>query len=236
MCGRYTLTTKVFRMKTYYGVDLVRDFPWTPRFNIAPTQMAPVVVRNDDGRTELKAMRWGLVPFWAKELSIGSKMINARAETLAEKPAFREALKKRRCLVPADGFYEWKAKASGPKQPYRILLKDSDLFSFAGLWETWRDPANPDQAVETFTIVTTAANEAVRPLHERMPVILEREREAEWLDAATGTAPARIQACLKAPPSEAIRYYPVSVLVNSPRNDREDLIAEQENERDKTHG
>jgi putative SOS response-associated peptidase YedK len=214
-------------MKTYYGAEMDADFPdeshWKPRYNIAPTQIVPVVVREEKGKLKLKTMRWGLVPFWAKELAIGSRMINARAETLAEKPAFREALKKRRCLVPVDGFYEWQARADGPKQPFRIQVTDSDLFSFAGLWESWKHPAT-QKVIETFTIITTEANSAMRKVHDRMPVILSAETEKEWLEDDTGRNAKKTSACLKPAPSKRITMYRVSTAVNSPRNDVPRLI------------
>jgi putative SOS response-associated peptidase YedK len=185
----------------------------TPRYNIAPTQT--VIVVNDTGDRQLVPMRWGLIPSWAKDPSIGNRMINARAESIAEKPAFRAALKRRRCIIPADGFYEWQRTVSS-KQPVRIVLKSREPFGFAGLWEHWTSPTGEE--VLSCTIITTEVNELLREVHHRMPAILPREAEAAWLDPKVQDTETLL-ALLKPYPSEAMEYYPVDRLVNSPAND-----------------
>lgn len=211
MCGRFTLTTDPEKLARRFGIELP-DEPLLPRFNIAPTQTVPVILNDEPQRASL--LRWGLVPAWAPDPSIGNRLINARAETLAEKPSFRTALKKRRCLVLADGFYEWK-KGPGGKTPMRITLADGSAFAFAGLWDVWRD-AN-GQPLRTFTIITTTPNELMSGIHNRMPVILPPEGERLWLDDHAG--PEAWQRLLVPCPAEALRSYAVSRRVNSPTND-----------------
>ena len=219
MCGRYSLTTPAEAMRRLFG--FAGPLPNLPaRYNIAPTQHVPIVRLDREAMRELKSVRWGLIPFWAKDAAIGNRLINARAEGLAEKPSFRAAFRARRCLVPADGFYEWQATPRG-KRPYRIGLRGGapealPLFAFAGLWEHWAKA--PDGiAVESCTIVTTEANELLRPIHERMPVILAAEDYAAWLDPA---APAEAAlALLKPYPAAAMLAYRVSTRVNSVRFD-----------------
>jgi putative SOS response-associated peptidase YedK len=191
---------------------------WSPHYNIAPTKT--VIVVNDDGTRHLTQMRWGLIPSWAKDPAIGNRMINARAETVATKPAFRVALRKRRCLIPADGFYEWKP-AGRRKQPVYITLKTREPFSFAGLWETLTSPDGEE--IKSCTIVTTEANELLKPIHDRMPVILTREAEAVWLDPKTED-PARLLPLLTRYPFEAMEVCPVSLRVNNPANDGAECI------------
>jgi putative SOS response-associated peptidase YedK len=165
-------------------------------------------------------MRWGLIPSWAKDQSIGSRMINARAETLSEKPSFRDAFRKRRCLVVADGFYEWQ-KVAGRKRPMRIVLQTGEPFAFAGLWESWRDPEGT--TVRSCTIITTGPNSLIEPIHNRMPVILSRDDEARWLDPEMDDPPSLLQ--MLAPyPQGAMDAYEISTLVNSPANDVPDCI------------
>jgi putative SOS response-associated peptidase YedK len=220
MCGRYSLTTPIQELRRL--LESVGALPnWPARYNIAPTQPVPVVrLVAPRKERELAQLRWGLIPSWAKDASIAAKLINARGETVAEKPAFRDAFRARRCLVPADGFYEWQAGPGG-KRPFRIGLKggSSDampLFAFAGLWERW-DKAPDGMPVETCTIVTTEANDLLRPIHGRMPVILEPWDYAAWLDPATPLRDA--QALLKPYPADAMTVYPVSARVNSVRYD-----------------
>ena len=209
MCGRFTVRTPAHRLAEAFGVDLRANL--APRYNIAPTQQ--VAVLRGDG---FSMLRWGLVPSWAKDPAIGSRMINARAETVAEKPSFRAAFRQRRCLVLADGFYEWQKRSGGVKQPYYIRLADDRPFAFAGLWERWRRPEGGD--LETCTIITTEANDALRPIHERMPVILPAADRAAWLDP--GTAPREaLQAMLRPYPGDAMTAFPISRLVNNVRND-----------------
>jgi putative SOS response-associated peptidase YedK len=200
------------------------DFAYPPRFNIAPTQDAPIIAQVQE-RRRMGLLRWGLVPFWAKELAIGNRMINARAETIAGKPAFRTAFKRRRCLVPADGFFEWKKEPGGEdggkqrKVPHWIHRVDRGPFVMAGLWEKW----SPDQGppVHTFTIITTQAAPAIREIHPRMPVILQDTAIDEWLDLES--SPERLLDLL-GPLEEGITAYPVSTLVNSPGNDLPECI------------
>ncbi|HUK82266.1 MAG TPA: SOS response-associated peptidase [Verrucomicrobiae bacterium] len=238
MCGRFTLTAEARSLAARFGVNYPRGFAGpaavdststsadtaqsrpdlTPRYNIAPTQS--VIVVNDTGQRQLVQMRWGLIPSWAKDESIGNRMINARAETIAEKPAFRAALKKRRCLIPADGFYEWQ-KQGKLKQPVRIVLKSREPFAFAGLWELWNSPEGEE--VLSCTIITTTANELLKQVHERMPVILPREAEAEWLDPNIQD-PEKLLPLLKPYRSELMEFYPVDRIVNSPSNDTPQCI------------
>jgi putative SOS response-associated peptidase YedK len=213
MCGRFTLSTSPQKLTELLPLFDIPDL--APRYNIAPTQpvAAARIVPGPD-RREVALLRWGLVPSWAEDPSIGNRMINARAETVAEKPSFRAAFRKRRCLILADGFYEWQ-KVGGKKQPFFIHLRDSEPFAFAGLWEHWE---RDDQSLETCTILTTAANELVRPLHERMPVILAPEAFDRWLDPANQTA-AGLAELLRSYSAEAMALYPVDTRVNNPRND-----------------
>ncbi|MBK6982201.1 MAG: SOS response-associated peptidase [Betaproteobacteria bacterium] len=191
------------------------------RFNIAPTQEAPVVRIDGAGGREVALLRWGLVPSWSKDIAIGNRMINARSETVAEKPSFRNAYRSRRCVVPATGFFEWKGEP-GRKQPYAITAEDQPLFALAGLWERWHDRASPEAPpVETFTILTTEANETVAPVHDRMPVILPAERVQDWLAAP----PAEVRALL-VPYAGPLRVRAVSKLVGNPRNDSPELLAD----------
>ncbi|MEM8998009.1 MAG: SOS response-associated peptidase [Acidobacteriota bacterium] len=187
-----------------------------PRFNIAPTQSVAAVREEGDGGRRLVALRWGLVPFWADDLKIGNRMINARSETAATKPSFRSAYKRRRCLLLTDGFYEWK-KLDGAKQPIHIHRPGRRPFTFAGLWERWsKGEADGQAAVESCTILTTAANDTVRDVHDRMPVILDGDARRAWLDLSTD--PTSLQELLR-PYDGALELTPVSKLVNSPRND-----------------
>lgn len=182
MCGRYSLHSDPDVVRLQFGLDSLPDF--APRYNIAPT--APVLVVKRNGAA---LARWGLVPRWSSDAAIGSKLINARAETLSAKHSFRDAYHRRRCLIPANGFYEWK-RQGGLKQPYYVRPADGELFAFAGLWDTWR-------GMDTCTIVTTEANATMRPIHERMPVIVAREHYAGWLHGEEGL--------LRPPPPGAIR-------------------------------
>ncbi len=180
MCGRYSLTSPLESVRQTFGATGGGNL--APRYNIAPTQLAAVVRPGEAGR-EIAILRWGLVPPWAKSLDIAHKTINARGETVAEKPAFRAAYRSRRCLVAADGFYEWRTE-NGAKQPYRITFADGRPFAFAGIWECWRPAA--DEPLETFAILTTEASEALRPIHHRMPVILPPDVYAPWLAGEAG--------------------------------------------------
>lgn len=190
------------------------------RYNVAPSQVAPVVRMTKDGGRGLFMLRWGLIPSWAKDTKFGYKTINARAETVATQPAFRSAFKKRRCLVPVSGFYEWKTvPGSKTKQPYYISAADEEPLVFAGLWEWWRDPADESaEPIESFTIITTTPNELMGEIHNRMPVILSREDFGLWLDDANEGDEA-VRGLLRTYPSELMMARKVSTLVNSPKND-----------------
>lgn len=217
MCGRITLSADKDDLQSRWGfidpsevLDLIK-----PRYNIAPSQKSPVVTVKDDQRV-LNMMRWGLVPFWAKEVSIGYKMINAKAETLSEKPSFRKPFKDKRCLVLADGFYEWKKPDKKTKIPFRFVLKNREPFAFAGLWDLWKDP-NGEELL-TFTIITTSANELMSPIHDRMPFILHEKDESKWLDTKFKDTD-KLKSLLKPYPSNIMEAYEVSSIVNSPKND-----------------
>jgi putative SOS response-associated peptidase YedK len=192
-----------------------------PRFNIAPSQDV-FTVRMEQGAMRVECLRWGLVPFWAKDPAIGQHMINARAETLAEKPSFRQALRRRRCLIPASGFYEWQPGAAG-KQPWFISPAKAGFMAFAWLWEEWQEPAG--QLLRTCTIITTAANPFMARLHQRMPVILAGDSYAEWLNPAT--AAAETDALLARSSTMELQAWSVSRRVNSPLNDADDLVEPQ---------
>ena len=216
MCGRYSFVPgKNFDER--FSVEVQHE-PLQTSFNVAPGSTMPVVVRNSPNRVEV--MKWGLIPFWAKDPRISYKTINARAETVATAPSFREAFKSRRCLVPASGFFEWKQTGSG-KIPYFIQLKDTDLFAFAGLYERWKDAEGRE--LRTYTVITTTPNALMQPIHNRMPVILHREDEAAWLEKEVKD-PASLLSLLKPFPAELMEAYPVSKAVNYPGNDGEDLI------------
>ncbi len=220
MCGRYTLTTPLEGLRAIFLFE--ESLNLAPRYNIAPTQEVPAVrLGKEDGKRHLTLLRWGLIPSWAKEASIGSRMINARAESVAEKPAFRTAFRRRRCLIPADGFYEWQARPSGPKQPYHIARAAGGPFAFAGLWERWSERGG-GAPVESFTIVTTEANRRLSAIHHRMPVVLAPADHAVWLDPDSG--PDALQALLRPAPEAAFVATPVSTRVNAVRNDDPSLI------------
>jgi putative SOS response-associated peptidase YedK len=211
MCGRFTQTQSVPKISQEFGVAQV-SCDLGPSYNIAPTQKVAVIIT--DSVKQLVPVRWGLVPSWAKDISIGSKMINARAETITEKASYRNAFKKRRCLVVADGFYEWQ-NLGGTKRPVYIRLKSGKPFGFAGLYEVWNSPEG--EAITTCTIVTTEANEIMEPIHERMPVIIPKQDEDVWLDPATQDQGLLLK-LLKPYPAEEMEAYPVSKRVNSPKN------------------
>ncbi|RMF93861.1 MAG: SOS response-associated peptidase [Planctomycetota bacterium] len=217
MCGRFTLRARPAAIVEHFALlppDILDGLRLSPRFNIAPGQPVLSIRRDKDGARVPAMVRWGLVPHWAKDPSIGNRMINARAETLAEKPAYRTAFRRRRCLIPADGFYEWHKKDAA-KQPYFFHKKDDGLFAFAGLWERWE---GADYSyLETFTIVTTTAGEPVRPYHDRMPVILAPEAYDTWLDPEADTA--TLQTLLRPADDDLLEAYPVSTLVNRPIHD-----------------
>ena len=218
MCGRYTITINADTARQDLGIaEMPEDYH--ERYNVAPTQ--PVVVVADDESRKAEWMRWGLIPFWAKDPSIGSRLINARAETVAEKPAFKQAFAKRRCLILADGFYEWQkgAGAGGRSRPFLFKLEDDKPFAFAGLWDIWKDPEG--EPLRTCTIITTEANALVRPVHERMPVMLSGDAMWAWLGL---DSPKDLAALLKPYPAGAMKGYPVSARVNRTELDIPDLV------------
>ena len=214
MCGRFALGIPPFNIVEYFNIDELIDYE--PRYNIAPTQSVPVIVNNrENNKRVMKLYRWGLIPSWAKAPGIGSKLINARAETAAEKPSFRSAFKHRRCLIPATGFYEW-GKTDSAKQPYFIRRQDTKPLAFAGLWERWHGTG--DSNIDSCTILTTEANDVLSTLHNRMPVILDPDAYELWLNTDM-TDKARLKHLMKPYQSEPLTVYPVSTYVNKPQND-----------------
>ena len=227
MCGRFTLRTPANLIIEQFGARLQSDLleQFKPRYNVAPTQLFPVL-RGLERQTD--ALRWGLVPFWAKDPKQGARMINARSETVASRPAFRAAFKKRRCLVPADGYFEW-VKVGKKKLPYWIRMKDERPFLMAGLWESWRSKeAADDEPIETFTILTTSSNSLTEEIHDRMPVILYNNDYDRWLDPKIQTAE-ELAYLFKPHDSDVMRVDAVSDRVNSVRNDDEQCIQIQQN-------
>lgn len=216
MCGRFTLDTTGREIARQF--EVVNELELGPRYNIAPTQESPVVgLREAGADRKASLLRWGLVPFWADDPKIGNKMINARAETVADKPAFRAAFKRRRCVVPASGFYEWKPTDDG-KQPYYIKRADDSLLGFAGLWEHWSDDET-GESIDSFTILTGEPNDLLGEIHDRMPVILQPNDYGFWLDPENDDKEALQELVLQPYPSEQLEAYPVSTHVNSPQND-----------------
>ena len=215
MCGRFAFYSPAEATAKLFGAEA--DVEFSPRYNVAPTQDIAAVREAEGGRIrKLVALRWGLVPFWAKDPSIGNRMINARAETVHEKPSFRRAYKKRRCLILADGFYEWR-KEEGGKTPYYISLASGDPLAFAGLWENWTDKAT-GESLQTATIVTTEANEFMEPLHQRMPVALTPDTATLWLESPDDLLMDYDEMVPE------LHAWPVSRTVNSPANDGPELL------------
>ncbi len=222
MCGRFRLSRSDKEIRDRFDVS-EEDHEWLPRYNIAPTQQV-AVIRQDPAQPlrRMTTMRWGLVPFWAKDAAIGSRMINARSETAAEKPSFRDAFRRRRCILPADGFYEWKRERSG-KQPYHFGLADGSLFALAGLWDRWRTPDG--QTLESCAILTTAANPLMAPIHDRMPCILRDEDLELWLDPGFAELP-QLEDMLVPFDAGRMKAFPVSRRVNVPGNDDAECVRE----------
>ena len=218
MCGRYSLSTNIEDLA--YRFDFKpTNFGYQTRFNISPTQQVLAVTKNDSGNQAM-LMKWGLIPSWTKDPSISNRMINARAETLTEKPAFRNAFLKRRCMIIADGFYEW-TRHKGDKTPIRVTLKSGEAFGFAGLWETWRSPDN--QEIQSCTIITTYANDLMKTIHDRMPVILTTESERLWLDY-NQQDPKKLKELLIPYESIKMETQEVTRLINSTKNDHITLV------------
>jgi len=217
MCGRFAQRSDPKRLAKEFKVAEVPQVE--ARYNIAPTQEILAVRELADGR-EMAFFKWGLVPSWAKDTSMGARLINARSETVGEKPAFREAFKQRRCIIPADGFYEWQ-RTEGRKQPFFFLMRDERPFGFAGLWERWEGEGG--QAIDSCTILTTEANEVLRPVHDRMPVILHPDEYEAWLDTDVRKLDL-IKEMLRPYPAEEMTSYQVSTAINSPRSQGAELI------------
>ncbi|MCB2193150.1 MAG: SOS response-associated peptidase [Deltaproteobacteria bacterium] len=217
MCGRFTQSKSLGEYQQRFGFSAGPP-GYAPRFNLAPGQEALAVLAGEEGR-RAEMLRWGLVPSWAKEERMGYKMINARAETVADKPAYRGPFRRTRCLIPADGFFEW-AAAQGGKQPYFLARKDREPFALAGLWDQWSGPGG--QKLRSFTILTTQANQVVKPIHERMPVMLRPVDEAAWLE--TETTPENLAKLLKPYAAQDMEAYTVSQRVNSPVNEGPEII------------
>ena len=216
MCGRYSLTKPIKTLKEHFqaiAVSLEHD----KRYNIAPSQRVPVILAGEQGR-EIHTLRWGLIPSWAKDPDMGNRLINARAETVHVKPSFRSSFRKRRCLVPADGFYEWQVRGEG-KSPQYIRLRTGGLFAFAGLWSEWD---SGQETLRTFTIITTTANRELESIHHRMPVILLPEQYDGWMDPETSSDP--LKNTLRPLGEGLLDHYEISKTVNSPKNDSEECI------------
>lgn len=229
MCGRYVIAYGPEML--VHGFSATRVVPFPQRYNVAPQSQVPVVFDTRDGERVVELMRWGLVPHWAKDASIGNRLNNARAESVADKPSFRQALRRRRCIVPASGFYEWQAlpaAVGGGKQPWYISPKDGPWFAFAGLFEAWRPKpvagAEPGDWLLTCCIVTTAANALMAPIHDRMPVILAPERWNEWLSREPGD-PAELAPLLQPAPADTMQAWPVARTVNRSSAQGPELIA-----------
>lgn len=216
MCGRFSLAEYYESLEEYFKIDEpFEDIVLKPRFNIAPSQYHPVVVHEDE-KNRLRIFKWGLVPSWSKDTKIGYKMINARAETVEEKNSFKRPFKKQRCLVLADGFYEWKRPDKKTKIPYRFVMKDKKPFAMAGLWDVWK---KEELSLHTFTIITTENNELMKPIHNRMPVILPKDNQEIWLNPSSNEA--ELKELLVPYDSTKMECYRVSEIVNSWKNDVE---------------
>lgn len=218
MCGRFTLHIPPELLAEIFGLIEIPTFP--ARFNIAPSQKVAVIRQNGDGQNRLDFLRWGLIPSWAEDISIGYKLINARSESVHEKHSFRHAIRYRRCLIPTSGFYEW-VQEGKTKKPLYVCMKDGSPMVFAGLWESWKSPEG--EVIESCTILTTTSNKLIESLHDRMPVILHSQEYDIWLDREM-TDPEKLKHLYKPYPADLMEIYPVSSQVNSPRNDSPDCI------------
>jgi putative SOS response-associated peptidase YedK len=218
MCGRYRLSRRKQLVEEYFDCSS-DESDWSPRYNIAPTQLIPVIRQNPkEPVRELSLLRWGLMPSWAKDPSVAAKMINARSETASTKPAFRESLKSRRCLIPTDGFYEW-VRTGKAKQPFCFEVNEGRLFAFAGIWDRWKDPTG--NWIKTFSILTTTPNAVTSAVHDRMPVILDPDSYDLWLDPGMQNV-AAISELLKPYDARLMRSYPISSRINHVANDDEE--------------
>ena len=223
MCGRFARRSTREVLAEWFGIDLEDAPEFAPSYNVAPQSVQPIVrLVSDGGQREFALLRWGLVPYWARDAKIGYSTINAKSETVTTSPTFREAMKRRRCLVPAEWFYEWQRIDAKTKQPYAIGLCDDSMFAFAGLWETWKDKSK-DQVLETYTVLTTDPNELMEPIHNRMPVILAPKDYQRWLEPGE---PTHLPVDLLRPyPAEEMRAWKVGSAVGNVRNDAPELIA-----------
>ena len=219
MCGRFTLQIHPELLAEIFGLQELPIFP--ARYNIAPTQQIPVIRQDAEGHNRLDFLRWGLIPTWAKDLSVGSHMINARAESITEKPAFRHAIRYRRCIIPASGFFEWRHEDK-KAIPLYVRMKDGAPMCFAGIWEQWKSPE--EEIVESCAMLTTSSNRLIEPLHDRMPVILHPDNYDLWLNRNMHD-PEQLKHLYQPYPADSMEMYPVSPLVNSPHNDLPDLIS-----------
>ena len=217
MCGRFTLSQPINAIASAFNIAQIP--PLEPRYNIAPTQLIPSILSAPGGEKQLQMLRWGLIPSWAKDAKISAKLINARAETVSEKPSFKAAFKRRRCLIVADGFYEWQRQEK-KKQPYYFRLQNAQLFAFAGLWEQWKSP--DEDIINSCTILTTEANDLLRPIHDRMPVILESKNYELWLDSEAQQP--QLQQLLRPYQADLMTSYTVSTKVNNPKNNTPECI------------
>ncbi|MEK4056304.1 SOS response-associated peptidase [Paenibacillus sp. FSL F4-0087] len=219
MCGRFTITDPIDAIMDRYYTSIAEGFQYKPNYNAAPMQYIPTIIGSKDGN-RLGSLRWGLVPVWAKDDKIGNKMINARAETLSEKPAFKRLISSKRCIIPTNGFYEWRKEGSA-KQPMRILMKDDSIFSLAGLYDTWTD--QDGNKLSTCTIITTEPNSLMEDIHNRMPVILRPENEAEWLGRDNQDLQSLLS-LLKPYQASEMRAYDVPKEIGNVRNNNEELL------------
>jgi len=221
MCGRFVQNFTFETLQQNFNISATAP-DITPNYNVAPTQEILTIIKHDN-ENKLERLHWGIVPFWAKDISIGSRMINARAETVSSKPSFRNAFKKRRCLIPADGFYEWKGE-KGNKQPYYVSISSGEPFAFAGLWETWTDKKSDEESVyNSCTIITTAASESIREIHHRMPAILDPKSHEKWLNFDIINSK-ELQLIIDDGVIHDMIFYPVSKLVNSVKNNDPNCI------------
>jgi putative SOS response-associated peptidase YedK len=221
MCGRFALTLSISELLELFGIDpaQTQDLDFSASYNIAPSQQVLGIRQSEDDTRILKAYRWGLIPSWAKDSSIGAKMINARAETVAEKPSFKAAFRSRRCLIPASAFYEW-SQVDAQKLPYCIRRRDTVPIAMAGIWESWQGPQGP---IRSCAILTTGANQILAPIHQRMPVILDAEEIERWLDPAN--SPTQLTPLLKPCAPELLEAFRVAPQVNNPRHNRPECLA-----------
>jgi putative SOS response-associated peptidase YedK len=221
MCGRYVLDEPKNIYERFHLDNKINEVDLKPNYNTAPGHIMPVIIRNDKGKNNVQLMKWGLVPYWAKDVNIGFKMINARSETLSEKPSWKGLLRHKRCLIPATGFYEWK-KTEKIKIPYHFHLKTREMYAFAGLYDLWKNPQT-QELLSTYTIITTKPNEVTEEVHDRMPVILKKENEDFWIDSQIDDENALLE-ILKPYSANNMDKYEVSTEVNSPKINAEHLL------------